>query len=82
LPLDDPRRAKSDLPRAPDGQLSETAERGEAVEMILVVQGHLRRTSDGRRWRMRTLSGRVVTFAAEWVVAMTPILSRAGPHTR
>ena len=73
-------RARPGPPSAPDLRLVEMAERGQAVEVILVLRGRIRRASDGRRWRMRAQEGHVVTFAADWVVAATPIPARAGPR--
>ena len=52
-------------------RLSEISEGGEAVEVILVVRGHVRpiQGSSGRRWRVRLDGDHVLTFRAEWVVA-------------
>jgi hypothetical protein len=67
------------LQSAPDIRLAEAAERGEPLEVILVLRGRVRRAGDGGRWRMRAQGGRVVTFAGEWVVAATALPSRAEP---
>ena len=72
-------RARPGPPSAPDLPLVEMAERGQAVEVILVLRGRIRRASDGRRCWMRAQEGYVVAFAADWVVAATPIPARAGP---
>jgi len=57
-------------------QLMEAAEGRQRIEVILVIRGRVQRTRDGR-WRMRAHGGRVVTFADAWVLAATPIRSRA-----
>ena len=64
-------------PSAPDVRLVEAAERGEPLEVILVLRGRVRRAGGGGRWRMRAQGGRMVTFAGDWVVAATPLPSRA-----
>jgi hypothetical protein len=58
-------------------QLMEAAAGRQRIEVILVIRGRVQRTRDGR-WRMRAHGGRVVTFADAWVLAATPIRSRAG----
>ena len=70
--------ARDATPAWLDAQLAEAAEKGQRVEVILVLRGRVRRAADGRRWRMRAEGGRVVTFAAQWVVAATPAAPRAG----
>ena len=65
---------------APDIRLVEAAERGEPLEVILVLRGRVRRAGNGVRWRMRAQGGRLVTFAGDWVVAATR-LARAERST-
>jgi hypothetical protein len=58
-----------------NARLSEAAAAGAAVELILVVKGHVR-SVPGRhrgRWRVRTGTGHVVSFRPEFVVAFKPI---------
>jgi hypothetical protein len=57
---------------APDTRLVETAERGETLEVILALHGHIRRARDGRRWCLYPQRGRPITFPADWVVAVAP----------
>lgn len=53
-----------------NARLSEAAERGESIEVILVLRGHVRRVAGtGDRWRIRTSDDHVVTFRADAVVA-------------
>ncbi len=55
-------------------RLTEAAERGRTVELILVVQGKVRPVGGGGdRWRIRTGSRHVLTFRAGAVVAATPV---------
>jgi len=68
--------ARDAAPAWLDAQLAEAAEKGERIEVILVLRGRVRRAADGRRWRMRAESGRVITFSAQWVVAATPVAPR------
>jgi len=70
--------ARDDRAPPPDLRLAEAAERGQVLELILVLRGRIRRVGDGQRWRIRVQGGRVVTFAAEWLVAATPVPSRPG----
>jgi hypothetical protein len=55
-----------------DARLAEAAGSGEPVEVVLVLRGSVRRARGSSRWRLRVPGGRVLTFAAEWVVAATP----------
>ena len=56
-------------------RLSEAAERGQPVELILVVQGRVRPTRGAGRWRIQIEGRHVITFHADSVVAATPIAS-------
>ena len=47
----------------------------ETLEIILALRGRVRRARDGRRWCLHAQGGSVMTFPADWVVAVTP----AGP---
>jgi hypothetical protein len=76
LPADE--AARDDRAPPPDLRLAEAADRGQELEVILVLRGRIRRVGDGRRWRIRAQGGRVITFAAEWVVAATPVPARPG----
>ena len=64
--------ARDAAPAALDVRLAEAAERGQTLEVILVVRGSVRRAAGAGRWRIRLESGRVLTFDGEWVVAATP----------
>ena len=72
--------ARDENPDTLDTRLVEAAERGETLEVILVLRGKVRPVAGGRRWRIRVEGGRVVTFAGDWVVAATPVTPRAGPR--
>jgi hypothetical protein len=64
-----------------NARLAEAAERGEEVEVILVLSGCVRRVAGTDRWRIRAAGRRVVTFRAESVVAATPAAAvRSGPR--
>jgi hypothetical protein len=67
-----------------NARLIEAAERGQRVEVILVVRGKIRpvRGSDGRRWRMRIDRDHVLTFRADTVVAATPLPGRSSDEGR
>jgi hypothetical protein len=54
-----------------DARLVEAAAAGEKLEVVLVLRGSVRRAAGSSRWRIRVAGGRIVTFAAEWVVAAT-----------
>lgn len=54
-------------------RLTEAAERGRTVELILVVQGKVRPVGGGDRWRIRMGDRHVLTFRAGAVVAATPV---------
>jgi len=58
-----------------DARLREAAERGEALELILVLRGKVRPAwgKDPGRWHLRVRGQPVFTFPAESVVAATPI---------
>ena len=65
---------ESSTPGSPhDLRLAEAADSGEVIEVILVLRGRIRRAADRRRWRIRSQTGRVVTFSGDWVVAVTPV---------
>ena len=67
-------------PEALDTRLAEAVERGQTLEVILVLRGKVRPVEGGRRWRIRVEGGRVVTFVGDWVIAATPVTPRAGPR--
>jgi len=56
-------------------RLREAAERGEALELILVLRGKVRPAwgKDPGRWHLRIRGQPVFTFPAESVVAATPV---------
>ena len=58
-----------------NARLREAAERGEALELILVLRGKVRPAwgKDPGRWHLRIRGQPVFTFPAESVVATTPI---------
>jgi hypothetical protein len=56
-----------------DSRLCVAAEGGDTIEVILVVRGKVRRSTRPSRWRMRLDGGGVMTFAADSVVAATPV---------
>jgi hypothetical protein len=58
-----------------DARLADAAARGEQLELVLVLRGSVR-PAGRSRWRMRVAGGRVLTFAAEWVVAATRLPRR------
>ena len=64
--------ARDAAPGAHDARLAEAAERGQPLEVILVLRGSVRATARAGRWRMRLHDGRVLTFDGECVVAVTP----------
>ena len=72
--------ARDATPEILDARLAEAVERGQTLEVILVLRGRVRPVAGGRRWRIRVEGGRVVTFAGDWVVAATPVTPRAGPR--
>ncbi len=72
--------ARDATPETLDARLAEAVERGQTLEVILVLRGRVRPVAGGRRWRIRVEGGRVVTFAGDWVVAATPVTPRAGSH--
>ena len=65
--------ARDATPEGLDTRLAEAVERGQTLEVILVLRGKVRPVDGGRRWRIRVEGGRVVTFAGDWVVAATPV---------
>jgi hypothetical protein len=71
--------ARDATPETLDARLAEAVERGQTLEVILVLRGRVRPVAGGR-WRIRVEGGRVVTFAGDWVVAATPVPPRAGPR--
>ena len=72
--------ARDTTPETLDTRLAEAAERGQTLEVILVLRGKVRPVAGGRRWRIRVEGGRVVTFTGDWVVAATPVTTRGGSH--
>jgi hypothetical protein len=56
-----------------DVRLAQAADARQTLEVILVVRGAVRRTSRPGRWRIRMVGGGVLTFAADAVVAATPV---------
>jgi len=55
-------------------RLIEAAERGETVELILVVRGKVRPTRGADRWRVQVEGRHVISFRADSVIAATPIV--------
>ena len=55
------------------GRLTEAATAGETLEVILVLRGRVRPAPGAGRWRLKLHDGRVLTFAADAVVAATPV---------
>ena len=62
-----------------DGRLREAAEKGESLELILVLRGKVRPAwgKDPGRWHLRMRGQPVFTFPAEAVVAATPVCGSA-----
>ena len=58
-----------------DARLADAAERDEQLELILVLRGKVRRATGGSRWRIRLENGRVLTFRADAIVAVTRVPS-------
>jgi hypothetical protein len=56
-----------------NARLADAAARGETVEVILVLRGRVRAARGADRWRIREAGGRVLTFRAATVVAVTPV---------
>ena len=56
-----------------NSRLADAAERNEHLELILVLRGKVRRAAGGGRWRIRLESGRVLTFRADAIVAVTRV---------
>jgi hypothetical protein len=54
-------------------RLTEAAQSGEAVELILVVRGKVRPTRGADRWRLHVGGRRVISFHADSVLAATPV---------
>lgn len=67
--------------RGINARLAEAAERGETLEVILVLRGKVRVARGSDRWRIREAGGRVLTFRATAVVAATTI-ARAETSSR
>ena len=65
--------ARDAAPATLDARLAEAAERGQTLEVILVLRGSVRQAAGAGRWRIRLENGRVLTFDGECVVAATPI---------
>jgi len=72
--------ARDTTPETLDTRLAEAVERGQTLEVILVLRGRVRPVAGGRRWRIRVEGGRVVTFAGDWVVAATPVTPLTAPR--
>ena len=64
--------ARDAAPAVLDARLAEAADRGQALEVILVLRGSVRATARAGRWRMRLHDGHVLTFDGGCVVAVTP----------
>jgi hypothetical protein len=62
-----------------NSRLTEAAERGETLEVILVVRGKVRPARGPGRWRIRVDGRGVLTFRAESVVAATPVVRPPRP---
>jgi hypothetical protein len=56
-----------------EGRLTDAAAAGETLEVILVLRGRVRPAPGAGRWRLKLQNGRVLTFAADAVVAATPV---------
>jgi hypothetical protein len=66
------------LPRDGNGaaiqsRLTEATAAGETLEVILVLRGWVRPAPGAGRWRLKLHDGRVLTFAADAVIAVTPV---------
>jgi hypothetical protein len=59
------------------GRLTEATAAGETLEVILVLRGRVRPAPGAGRWRLKLHDGRVLTFAADAVVAVTPVARAA-----
>ena len=68
--------AADETARGINARLTEAAERGEMLEVILVLRGKVRVARGSDRWRIREAGGRVLTFRAQAVVAVTPVVPR------
>jgi hypothetical protein len=64
-----------------NGRLADAVERGESVELILVLRGRVSRAPRPGEWRVRCVGRRSVTFRADAVLAATA-LGRAAPAPR
>jgi len=73
-----PMDGRDEHPAVIDARLREAAERGEPLELILVLRGKVRPAwgKDPGRWHLRIRGQPVFTFPAESVVAATPISTR------
>jgi hypothetical protein len=67
-----------------NARLREAAEKGEPLELIVVLRGKVRPAwgKDRGRWHVRVPGQPVFTFPAESVVAATPIARAAGRPDR
>src|SRR5439155_20681055 len=72
--------ARDTTPETLDTRLAEAVERGQTLEVILVLRGKVRPVDGGGRGRIGVEGGRVATFAGDWVVAATPATPRPGPR--
>ena len=76
--------AKDDGASVISARLREAAEKGEALELILVLRGKVRPAwgKDRGRWHVRVRGQPVFTFPAESVVAATPLTRTPGRAPR
>ena len=65
--------ARDGTAAAIQGRLTEATAAGETLEVILVLRGRVRPAPGAGRWRLKLHDGRVLTFAADAVVAVTPV---------
>jgi len=75
---DAPRRSGSFLDEV-NTRLGEAAATGASLELIFAVRGRVEPVpgKHGRRWRLRTGRGHVVTFRPEFVVAFNGSLTQS-----
>jgi hypothetical protein len=65
--------ARDAHPSVIEARLAQAADSRETLEVILVLRGRVRRALRPGRWRVRLTKGGVLTFAADTVVAATPV---------
>jgi hypothetical protein len=68
--------ARDLTPATLEARLADAAERGESLELILVLRGRVRPARGLRRWRIRLQARKSVTISADWVLAATPVPAR------